>query len=1062
MSTPDMDIPFTVGDWVVDRHNVGQRGQYTGKSRRAGPHVMVELRFPDGSLKTRPLRSLEVATQEGAASIDSRLQSAAFGKVRDIQRLVTFEKLKGSLHEVVYSMEAAQIDFYPYQFKPVLKFINSPTERLILADEVGLGKTIESALIWMELQARRQARRLLIVCPRILTEKWRSELRSKFLLDARIVNFRDLQTEIRELKSAGPGHGFVLIASYSGLRPPKADLKLLEQPPDTGDECSPKTRLLQEIRHWSYAHSPFDLVVFDEAHYMRNAGTSTFHLGESLSTHNDTAVLCVSATPVNNSNTDLHSLLRLIDRDFFETQGMFDQLLKANRPAIRTISALSQTPVNLEALRSSVKGMAGSAFINKSPLFRQFLGLLAEVEKAPDSKSLLAKAQDIAEKLNLLGGYINRTRRVQVEEGRPERRSRVLAVEYSKEEMALYKAILLLVRRRCSRDLEPFHIFRVLGLQLRAASCLPVIADDIRNGRLNSLGDSLDDMAELLSESLGGDLFDDVSRHSAEPDADTSDIDLKALVAHDFEASDGKFYQLLEMLNTSSDPKIVIFAYYRGTLAYLQRRLSAAGLSVAVIHGGIDHDKRWQELDRFRDPHGPRVLLSSEVGSEGIDLQFCRVVVNYDLPWNPMRVEQRIGRIDRVGQKAKVLSVVNFKVRDTIEERLYDRLHTKLLIFANSLGDLESIIGDEVQKLTVDLLSQELTPEEESARMERAERAIENQLLELQKLEESGDSLVALSDYVQKKIREDRELGRFIQAEELDDYVSDFFEHNFQGSELNHNTPADRCMRIRLSPDAHASLNQFVNDDRSLSARALRQREFTITFSREAHERLTATQRRTVQFVNHLSPFIRWITQHYRDSMQSFYNVSALTLKDPTLPPGQYAYRIQRWKFRGLMSRDAMAIAMMPIHGSTVLDAAESEKVMQRLLRHGTDWDYVECDLESLLRSHQSLGVALDKRFDAAVETFEAENATTVQIRVQRAENHWDRLILQSQKAIETMKRSGRKESMIRGRETRLNNERENRAQKVHDLEKGSDIDFESEPVAAGVFKVIASDAIAE
>ena len=113
-------------------------------------------------------------------------------------------------------MEAAQIDFYPYQFKPVLKFINSPTERMIIADEVGLGKTIESALIWMELQARRQAERLLVVCPKTLAEKWREELRTKFLLDARVVGFLDLEREIRELKSMGPGLPLVLIATYTG------------------------------------------------------------------------------------------------------------------------------------------------------------------------------------------------------------------------------------------------------------------------------------------------------------------------------------------------------------------------------------------------------------------------------------------------------------------------------------------------------------------------------------------------------------------------------------------------------------------------------------------------------------------------------------------------------------------------------------------------------------------------------------------------------------------------------------------------------------------------------
>jgi hypothetical protein len=154
--------------------------------------------------------------RDSIRSIKERLRAGHFGKVRDLQRLITYEKLKGTLHEVIYSMEAAQIDFYPYQFKPVLKFINSPTERLIIADEVGLGKTIESALIWMELQARRQAQRLLVLCPKILSEKWREELRGKFLLDARIGDFSELEREIAELKQAGPDHSSVLIPPTRG------------------------------------------------------------------------------------------------------------------------------------------------------------------------------------------------------------------------------------------------------------------------------------------------------------------------------------------------------------------------------------------------------------------------------------------------------------------------------------------------------------------------------------------------------------------------------------------------------------------------------------------------------------------------------------------------------------------------------------------------------------------------------------------------------------------------------------------------------------------------------
>jgi len=468
------EVPFLEGDWIIDTRNPGQPGQYTGQWRKSGPHIMVQLLYPGGGVSYRPLSCLERMTKAQGDSINERLEEKRFGNIRDLQRLITYEKLKGTLHEVIYSMEAAQIDFYPYQFKPVLKFISSPTERLIIADEVGLGKTIESALIWMELQARRQAQRLLVVCPKILAEKWRDELRSKFIFDARITDFKELDQEIDELKRNGPSHAFVLIGTYTGLRPPKSELRLLKETPNEESSGSPKTELLRKFHSWSDEYDPFDLVIFDEAHYMRNPATTTFHLGEALAASAG-AVLCVSATPVNNSNTDLHSLLRLTDESFFESQGLFEELLEANRPAVHAINALSRTPVDMALLKSAIQGMAKSRFINQSPLFKQFLKKM-EVLDLDNDKNALAKCQDLAEKLNLLGGYINRTRRVHVKENRPIRDPMVLAVVFTQEETALYQLILKFVQRRCQLDNRPFHVFQVIGLQLRAASCLPVLA----------------------------------------------------------------------------------------------------------------------------------------------------------------------------------------------------------------------------------------------------------------------------------------------------------------------------------------------------------------------------------------------------------------------------------------------------------------------------------------------------------------------------------------------------------------------------------------------------------
>jgi len=1036
-------VPFARGDWVLDKNSPGQPGQYTGICSQAGPHIMVQLVYPGGTTKKRPLACLE-PMQSTATTIEGRLEAGHFGTLRDLQRLITYEKLKGVLHEVIYSMEAAQIDFYPYQFKPVLKFINSPTERLIIADEVGLGKTIESALIWIELQARKKAKRLLVVCPKILAEKWREELRYKFLIDARIVDFRGLQTEFKDLKAEGPEHSFALIATYTGLRPPRHELNLLKNPPDDQKRDTPKTRLLREIRHWDLGFEPFDMVVFDEAHYMRNPATTTFHLGESLA-ETAGAVLCVSATPVNNSNVDLHSLLRLTDESFFESQGMFEELLKVNRPTVQAGNALAKTPPDKGLLESALEGMKESPFIQKSPLFKVFIEKVKNLD--PADKTELAKCQDLAEKLNLLGSYVNRTRRVQVKENRPLREPWVLPVDYSDEEMKLYETILMLVRARCRKDNRPFHVFQSIGLQLRAASCLPAMAEEIRDGRFG-------DPEDLLFEAMGEEMSDGLNGNGL--GSEMSWPDFEGLLEYDFEANDSKYQELRRMLlELVPNEKVLIFAYYRRTLAYLERRLRGDGIKVTSIHGGILDEIRWEEIERFKDPRGPRVLLSSEVGSEGIDLQFCRVMVNYDLPWNPMRVEQRIGRIDRVGQKAKKLTIVNFKVLGTIEERLYERLHSKLERFANSLGDLEAVIGNEVQRLTIELMSKDLTPEDEAILMEQSERVIEERLLQIQALEESEDALIALSDYVQRKIEEDREKGRYLKPNELEDYLTDFFEREFQGCELNHNTPAEGCIRIRLSSDAHTSLAAFLQDDKSLSARRLRHGTFHITFNREVHQKLPADKRRSIHFMNHLSPLIRWITKINNEREHTFFDVSALMMTNTSLLPGDYCYRVERWKFKGLTNREILAYGIGPLWEDQIFTGDQSEFIFQYLLRQAQDWVRVNCDKRALLNKHSELETELNNRFGAAVIDFVAENETSFQIKAQRVRSIFDRRIEQDKQRLSTLMEADHDPRVIRMAEGRLKSGKENKEKRLRELADKADVDMEQVQVAAGVFRVI-------
>lgn len=1009
---------------------------------------MIELEYGPSDRRFRPLQYLEPIQQGEDNSLEGRLKKGNFGTIADLQRIMTFEKLKGTLHEVIYSMEAAQIDFYPYQFKPVVKFIESPTERMIIADEVGLGKTIESALIWLELQARKQAKRLLVVCPtEILARKWVEELRHKFIIDARLVKFQDLQTEFEELERLGSAHAFALVATYSGLRPPRSEKDRLDEAPGES-KVSPKTALCQHLRSWQQAHSPVDLVIFDEAHHMRNAGTSNFQLGDSLS-QNAGAVLCVSATPVNNGNNDLHSLLRLVDEDFFRNQRLFSQLLETNRPAVQLANALARTPVDQKLLHTAMEGLGESPFVQDSPLFARLETLIAEGDLSNPEQ--IAKCQSMAEHLNLLGSYVTRTRRSQVKEHRPIREPVVLNVTYDPIEMQLYKAILGIVRRRCQLDNRPFHIFQVIGLQMRAASSLAVLAKEIQRGRFG-------DARDLLAEAFGDEEIDGHDPFEIEQEQILDAREIEALLEYDYETNDTK-YQALEshILEKLNGEKAVIFSFFKGTLRYLERRLNKKGITTSLIHGDIDYDSRREAVDAFNAPGGAQVLLSSEVGSEGIDMHHnCRCLVNYDLPWNPMRVEQRIGRIDRVGQKADKLSVIHIKVKGTIEERIYDRLHDRLMLFANSLGDLESVIGKEVQELTIDLLSNELTAEEEERRIQERELVIQKNLEGLQLLEQQGEGLVALADFVQKKIDEDRGRGRYVRPEEIEAYIRDFFEREYRGTSILWDSPAEGCMTIELSEEANRSLALFIQDDKSMIARPLRQRRFSLTFRKEIFVALDPAMRKRVAYANHLSPFIRWITKNLAEKAHDFFNLSALKLEaiDGDLSKGFWLYRIERWYFKGLRNEERMAQGLIHLETQELLSADKSEALIKKAVNESRTLDYPETEAEQLLMSHASVDQLLLERFNEALLDFRAQNQHNNQIRAERAKNLFDRKIEQIEQRLTTLRLNQRSANVIRLMEAQLKNARENRAAKLSELESLANIDCERSAVAAGMIYI--------
>jgi hypothetical protein len=219
----------------------------------------------------------------------------------------------------------------------------------------------------------------------------------------------------------------------------------------------------------------------------------------------------------------------------------------------------------------------------------------------------------------------------------------------------------------------------------------------------------------------------------------------------------------------------MVFSFFRRTLAYLHRRLEAVGESVRVMDGSVNMDDRIAIMNDFRSGKF-QILLLSEVGSEGLDFEFCQALVNYDLPWNPMRVEQRIGRLDRFGSPHEKIFVINFHVPGTIETEIFERLYLRIRVFEASIGELEPILRDEINDLTRIALDPRLTDEQREQEVVRLEAAMEMRRHDLEELAEAEGYLTGIDELLIEGFeRETEREGRFVGRDEIRQLLEDFF-----------------------------------------------------------------------------------------------------------------------------------------------------------------------------------------------------------------------------------------------------------------------------------------------
>src|SRR5512140_683065 len=536
----------------------------SGKRKLAEPDRKRLLRAPRERLvtldylKLEPdswsvVESLKEPSLDGIEPYGLHLRAAEHSLRRGFDQLVSLDHL-------------SDVERYPYQIKACLRVLREMKGRSLLADEVGLGKTIEASVVLKEYIMRGLCHRALILVPASLTTQWREELLTKF----------HLSFAVHSRKEGWSDAPFV-IASL-----------------DTAKMARNRDLILK---------GSYDLVIVDEAHRLRNHQTLAWKFVSQVSAK---YLLLLTATPVQNDLRELYNLVTLL------------------------------RPGTLGTYRS----------------FRRNFMIRGD-KRLPKNTADLSR---------LLQKVMIRTTRSTTAIKFPRRRVQTLTFPLSEPERLLYDGVTQFVRSRVAAargaDFQKWH-FVALVLQKEIGSSSLAALKTLERARADiryrAEWDDLDRLIELA--------------RGAGPSA--------------------KLEGLNEVIRKHRD-KVIIFTQFRTTLEHLARRLEAAGHSVAVFHGNLSALEKEAAIERFRSE--ARILVSTEAGGEGRNLQFCQTVVNYDLPWNPMKVEQRIGRVHRLGQ-TRDITIYNFSSEETVESYVLEILHQKINMFELVIGEMDMILG---------------------------------------------------------------------------------------------------------------------------------------------------------------------------------------------------------------------------------------------------------------------------------------------------------------------------------------------------------------------------------
>lgn len=669
-------VAFEPGSQVTVTSD-GSTGMVTGSFDGPDGMRFFRIAYADGTQKVAPEPSLRPARIVNPITL---AKAGEFGSAFLMNLRIAATRLS-FVHQFdeLSSLSNSRVQIKDHQVGVLHRVASTYPHRFLLADEVGLGKTIEAGLVIKELKARGVANRVLILAPSGIVSQWQYELKGKF--NEVFSHYNRLSTTY--LQNSHPNenvwsiHDNVIASSAFAA--------------------------LDERRRNEIVLAGWDLVIIDEAHHVRrtwegpNRSTETnlYRLAAALADPDRTSsagMLLLTATPMQLHRFELYSLVELLDPTLFPDFPDFE----SHADALAGLNSLVDTVQRWPGLDGSSRKEAAREAAGWLEHAVDPAGLDDPATRQVTVEELLAKHRLsevlIRNRKSVVGGFL-------------ERRAQVWPVTPTNQEIEAYEAVTEYVRTGFQRS---------KATRNNALGFLMATFQKMNASSSYTLGKSLLRRIERLEAGLPGKATP-VPEDEVIEEQDTTDAlgdllglqqqmstleeikELRELIGLLDEIQvDSKAQVLREGLNRLRDGesaiKVVIFTQFRDTQSYVRDHLGESW-RVGLFHGTLSPEEKDAVIAAFRDEPGPQILLATEAGGEGRNLQFAHTLINYDLPWNPMKIEQRIGRLDRIGQNFPV-TIINFAVEGTIEERVLDVLVRRIKVFEDTVGGLDPILGD--------------------------------------------------------------------------------------------------------------------------------------------------------------------------------------------------------------------------------------------------------------------------------------------------------------------------------------------------------------------------------